>query len=471
MTCSLRRRLLVGTACGFAVILMGAGVALYFLMHSTLVREFDSALQAQARTLADLIEQEGNHIDLEFEEADLSSFRRADHPDYFQVWLEDGSVLHRSPSLGTSDMPWASVADDLTLRPCALPDDRPGRCVWLRFTPRIDSETETTTPVRRVVLGLARGTEGVNAALGQLRITLLLVGSTAVVLSVIILAWLVHVGLRPARQLAERIHDIDEHRLTERIAPHTLPLELRPIAAQLNGLLDRLAAVLVREKAMTASVAHELRTPLAGLRSILEVAVAQDRNSAEYRKALEDCHAICLQTQLIVDNILALARLDAQQEPCTREPVDLDTLIRRSWAPYKGTADDRRLQISWEVVPNIVLNTDQHQLGLVLKNLFDNAVHYTNHAGHIAIASANNNGSATICISNTGSHVATKDVHRVFERFWRGDRARQQDGGRCGLGLPLCRMIVERLGGQVVADSTPAGEFRVLVNLHASGTA
>ncbi len=221
---SLRRRLLVGTVFGAAVILLAAGISLYAMMRASLLSEFDNALREKAATLAAMIEYNGDRIDLEFTEADIAEFVRDDRPEYFQVWHADGTVVERSPSLNRQDL--LRIDDGVrgsAMRAIELPDGRPGRVAVLPVTARLDDEADPSSRPQRLVFALARDVLDVNATLTQLLLVLFVVGVLAVAATVGVLALLIRVGLRPADRLANEISGIDERRLAMRINPAIRP--------------------------------------------------------------------------------------------------------------------------------------------------------------------------------------------------------------------------------------------------------
>jgi heavy metal sensor kinase len=466
MMSSLRSRLLIGTALATAAVFLLAGAALHAMMQAKLLAEFDSSLEKKARTLADLVEQEGGRIELEFEEANMPEFRRDERPEFFQVWLSDGRPLARSPSLKGRDLATPNVDSDRpTIHAAVLPNDRPGRIVTLRFSARADGGRTPGAPAAKLMLALGRDVLDVHSALAELRVALLIVGAAAMLLSLALLAWLVTIGLRPASRLAQSIASIDERRLQTRIDGSHAPNELRPIVTRLNEMLGRLDDAFAREKAMTASVAHELRTPLAGLRSTIEVALARERDSTAYRQAMSACLTICRQTQSLVENLLELARLDADGEAVRRRSTDLASLARETWAPFVENAMEKHLRVEWHVEPGLAVETDPDKLRLVLRNLFENAVHYANDDGDIRVEAGRDNGALRFQVSNTGSRISADDAPRVFDRFWRGDAARSVDGVHAGLGLPLCKTLVERLGGTITAQSVHSQRFSITLTL------
>lgn len=468
---TLRARLLLGTALGTALILTVFSFALYGVVRTALWSEFDDGVAAKARSLAALVEQEGDKVELEFDEESLPAFAPSEHAEYYQFRLSDGSVLARSSSLAGRDLDRisGSIAAP-AYRTVKLPDGRPGRISGITFFPRQEeggSQKEhfnqsACDPVE-VTLVVGRETAGIEQTLGQLRVLLTGGCATAALVSVGVLAWFVGHGLKPVGQLAMQIAEVGESDLTTRIGSTNCPAELMPIVDRLNDLLARLDRAFTREKTLTADVAHELRTPLAGLRSTLEVALSRPREAGVYRQAMVDGLAIISQTQAMVNNLLCLARLEAGQLSIKREPVSLEDLLHACWQPFADQARERSLRVDWDVDGRCILQTDREMLSRVLHNVFENAVTYADPNGTIRIECTSRTGGFALRVSNTCGELPVNDVEHLFDRFRRGNRSRSEPGRRCGLGLPLCRRIAAVLGGSLSAESTSAGVFRIVL--------
>ena len=232
-----------------------------------------------------------------------------------------------------------------------------------------------------------------------------------------------------------------------------------PVVQRLNDLLQRLQDTLEREKAFSSDVAHELRTPLSGLETALEVSASQRRSPEEYERVISRCLDVSRRMHAMVDNLLMLARAESKQLVVQRDHrwICAD-LCREAWTNFQQRADERKLHIDWRVPDDCVVNSDQEKIRLLLHNFFDNAVSYTDQGGRITIA-IECRPKARLQVSNTGSRLTAEDATHVFERFWRGDRARTA-GNHCGLGLTLCRNIAQVLGGAIAAKSD-GGVFSV----------
>jgi signal transduction histidine kinase len=244
------------------------------------------------------------------------------------------------------------------------------------------------------------------------------------------------------------------------------PRELAPVVARLNELLNRLAAAFEREKCFTSDAAHELRTPLAGLAAALEVCANERREPPHYERVVGECLRVVRQMHAMIDNLLTLARADAGRVVVARAPVRLGQLVREAWSFHAPRAAERRLSVEFDVDDDAVIDTDGEKLALVLTNLLANAVQYADDAGTVRVTARATGDGVCVRVANTGSRVRAEDAGRVFDRFWRGDAARGNAGGRnCGLGLAVCRKLAAALGATIDATTARGGWFAVELRL------
>ena len=469
MNRSLRTRLLLGIAGTTTVVFVVTGVTIYSLMRRGLLAEFDGKLATKARALAVMVEQEDDQILVAFQKYRMQEFARTVRPEYYQIWQDSGEVVSRSRRLESGNLPQpAGSLNSPDYQDTVLPDGRPGRAVGIRFLPHVDGETlEVPTPGRsedhdaddvdpfdystrtRVTLVVASETSPVDQALAELKWLLAGVFGAAITALLVVLAWIVTRNLNPLRRLAEDIDGRDEQTLSARFEVQNLPLELISVVTRLNGLMTRLDEAFRREKTLTADVAHELRTPLAGLRTTLEVALRRPRENAEYLEAIEDCFEICEDTQRLVETLLSLTRVESGQTVIQCESVDLERLMEKVWKPFQHRADDRELEIEWDFQPGVLLNSDPEKLRVVFSNLMDNAVSYAEPGGTITASTKVSPDGLAIEFASPGCSLSDEQLSHVFQQFWRADSARAATGTHAGLGLSLCRKLVTLLGGTI----------------------
>ncbi len=435
---SIRSRLLAGTAIGVALTFIVSSLVVYTLTRSQLYAQFDESLATRARALTALIEQEGDAIETDLGREEVTG-------EYHQLW-QGTSVLRRSRSLGARDLTRGTTsASIVTIERVTLPDGRDGRQATLELQPHQDADEHPRATPITITFALARDVAEIEATISALRRVLILVGIAATLLALALLAAAVRFGLRPVRDLAAVIAKLRESDLAARLDAAQSPVELRPVVERLNELLGRLEAAFTRQRELTADVAHELRTPMAGLRATIEQVRSRERTPERYRGALDDCLAIVVQTERTVGALLSLARVDAGKEKVTTESVAIDELVAEVLAGHTARIEKRQLVVEHSTKATWI--TDRAKLRVVVENLIDNAVAYADDGGTITIDLT----SDLLRVTNTGCRLAPDQVERVFERFWRGDQARSASG-HAGVGLALSRKLVELLGGTLNAQ-------------------
>jgi len=372
---------------------------------------------------------------------------RDDHPSA-PCLIAKSSVLKNSPLLAASfwlgrESFWAVT----------MPDGQPGRCLLstgpLGPAPS-PSRRESPGPAKpgHAVLLLAASTTEMDTQLRQLAFLLAATTLGTMVFSALV-AWVaVSRGLRPLNELAGTIGALDEKALRTTIDTDAMPREVEPIVRQLNGLLGRLDKAFVHERALTANLAHELRTPLAGLRSTLEVALERPGTIAECADTFRQCLGMSVSMQNLAGRLLQLNRLETGQVALELAAVDLRNRVLREWQLHAEKAQDRGLSLDY-AMDNIELQTDQALLDCILQNLLANAVEYADEGSVITVAARKVDGATELTIRNHCGRLETADIAHLGELFWRKDAARHDVNLHCGLGLALVRRCAQVMGGTV----------------------
>ena len=484
---SIRNTLILGITLAISVVLIGSGIVLYASVHYSIVSQFDQSLLDMASTLASVAEHQTIGLDLGFDDLDMQEFEAPTGRDFLQVWDASGTILYLSSSLGKAKL--ERVGGMSKAPKCFwldLPGHRTGRAVGLTYLPRVENEvTEQAYIVASrfeppLTLVLARDAATVTDAMARLRMLLVMVGLVTIGVSSAAAALIIRKGTRPLDRIAGQISSLGERDLSARLEFPNPPAELMPVIARLNDLLERLDAAFQRERSLSADIAHELRSPLAGLQSTIEVCLTRRRTAPEYEEALADSLRIARQMQAMVENLLSLARLEAGDVQVRREPVDLDSLVQDVWNSLSDTAAARRLRVEWSLAGasrgrasqgcgsqgcGDALMTDPPLLRRAISNIMENAITYADEGGWVKVETSKEGDTATIRVINSGSQVSAEQAEHVFERFWRGDAARGAAGIHCGLGLALVKKIVTALGGSVEARSNVGGTFEVTVSM------
>ena len=316
-------------------------------------------------------------------------------------------------------------------------------------------------------LSVATSRQPVIAALASLRDFLIRAGIVSTGLLLIISYLIVRRNLRPLYELAEQIGKIPVADSPERFQLENAPEELDPVIDRLNDLMFRFDKVVENERAFTTNAAHELRNPLAGMRSQLEVALSRDRSPEEYESVLVKVLEIETRLQSSVENLLLLSRLQSTEPgAAAREfqlaDFDFGPLLRRSWKPHFDRAEEKELKLKWQVAPDIPsVRTSERLVELVVRNLFDNAVSYTIEGGTLRIEAQWIHGQLVFAVENTNPGLTQADLDQMLNRFWRADPARHGEHLHAGIGLGLCSRIAEVLEGSITPSLTEDGFLRM----------
>jgi heavy metal sensor kinase len=271
-------------------------------------------------------------------------------------------------------------------------------------------------------------------------------------------------ALRPLEQISVAASRISAGNLSERINVAETDGELGRLAGVLNSTFARLEAAFAQQRQFTADASHELRTPIAVLISETQTTLSRDRNAAEYRETVAACLDTAQQMRRLTQSLLELARYDAGQEPLERRPFDLAAQTRAGVALVRPLARERGLRLEVDLGPAEALG-DADRLSRVLSNLLTNAIEYNVDGGEVRVTTRAEPGASVITIADTGQGIAAEDLPHVFERFYRADRARAPAGGHSGLGLAICKAIVDAHGGSLEIASRPGAGTVVTVKL------
>ncbi len=449
---SLRRRLTRDLLLALAV-LLGAGlIALGVTVRRAVVDAFDATLRAHAQSVSALTEVEDGKVNFDFSPDFLRDYGGRHPGFYFELWDATG-VLARSPSLDGHDLPsWTEgTPTHPRLEDLVLPNGRHGRAIGFRFAPQV-TEGPAPEPVLAVRLVLAGNRHELNETLRTVWGAVAACGGLLLAAVLLVVPPVLRRGLAPLDQLGDRAANIDATTLAARFPSDGLPAELRPIAGRLNDLLARLEASFERERRFGADLAHELRTPLAELRTLAESALTwpESRDPATDRDTL----AIAQQMQAIVTHLLALARGDLGLLDVRCEVVALHDVVREVWRTFAARAEERGIHTSITLAPATV-EADTVLLRSILANLFDNLVAYAPSGTEATIAV---DPDGTVRIANAAPGVAASDVEKLFDRFWRKEAARS-GGQNFGLGLALACSYAHALGWTLTARLDDVGRL------------
>jgi heavy metal sensor kinase len=267
-------------------------------------------------------------------------------------------------------------------------------------------------------------------------------------------------SLAPVVAMSTQAGRIGAANLYERLPVQNEKDELGHLARAFNRLLDRLNESFDRQRRFMADASHELRTPIAILRGEAEVALSRpERSLEEYRESLEAVRAESQRLTHIVEDLFTLARADAGQYPLTPQDFYLDELVADCTRAARTLALAKNISLQCDAVPELPIHGDEALLRRMILNLLDNAIKYTPEGGRVTLLCRRENGKYALSVNDTGPGISPDLQPRIFERFFRADKARsraENDGGGAGLGLSIARWIAEAHRGTLELSRSDA---------------
>jgi signal transduction histidine kinase len=308
----------------------------------------------------------------------------------------------------------------------------------------VEGSLMTGSPVRHASL-----LEGITRSV-------VLAGLAAGLVGLLLALLLVRQITRPLATLTQASHRIAEGDLGVRVPVQSRD-ELGDLAVTFNHMANSLQTQETLRRNLVADIAHELRTPLAGIQGTVEA--MQDGVFALDQENLASIHSqMCLLNRLVED-LRALAHAEAEQLTLEQMAVDLPQLCEAEVVAFQSQATEHGVTLTLECEQNIpVIHGDSQRLGQVLKNLLANALRHTPAGGQVQVTlTSPGDGNVQLSVIDSGEGISAVDLPHLFERFYRGDGSRSRQTGGAGLGLAIVRQWVQLHGGKVWAESPPTG--------------
>jgi signal transduction histidine kinase len=421
----IRVRLTAAFALAMVLVLAGAGLFVYLRLKDDLDDNVRSGLGARARAVA----AAGS--------ADAGAAEEGEEG-FAQLLAGDGRVLDS-----------AGRVRGATLTPAELDRARTGVVLVDRRVPGIDGTARVLArPVQRApgaaVVAVGQSLEDRDETLAGLVTSFVVGGPIAVALASLAGYLLAATGLRPVEAMRRRAREVSLTRAGERLPLPAARDEIRRLGETLNEMLDRLQRSFERERRFVADAGHELRTPVAIVKTELEGAMRTGDYGPEVREALAAAIEECDRLVQLAEDLLVVARSGEGQLPVRPEELPVRTLLEDVRARFADRAVQRNRTIRIEVENGVVLSGDPLRVRQALGNLVDNALRHGD--GEIVLRSRRANTGVELEVSDRGPGFEPGIADRAFERFARGDRARTRGG--TGLGMAIVRAVAEAHGGR-----------------------
>ncbi len=420
--------------------------------------EFDRAMINKVGLLETLVEEEEDEVEFDFAGEFMPEFEGRDNPEYYQLWYEN-SIFERSDTLelfDVQDLPRLEVGlNENRLVDITLPDGRKGRLLFTKFLPQIDSELRDKLGITReqfalrqkpMELAYALSREELNHVLWLVDIIFITASLVTVVAIRKIVALVVDKSLKPIKDFSDEIKSVSLNSAKEEVTVEKLPEELIPIANGVNQFIRENRVLYRREQRVTSDIAHELKTPIAELLNLSEVAVKFPHEKEISETLAHDVSLISTRLKNIVNGILLLQKSSGKHALDTSkldlielisEIIDRENTDNREFI-YRNSEDCR------------FLKTNRIALDTVISNLVNNAIFYSPQDTPIKIdVTKETNSKISIrVINSTKDALDADELKQFFEPLWQKDQSRTSSE-RYGLGLAIVKSYCDRLGAAV----------------------
>lgn len=463
---------------GVGLLLVLLSLAIFVLVRHSLFQELDDSIRQTAAILANQVELESDRITYEWQEG-IGTNRSLIEGALFQFWNEKEDRSTRSPGLQDRDLPrFTGDNGSPLMRGVRLADGNRARAVGLRIYPFVTPQEQIAMAERERVIDpktlpqtlvVARNAEPVYRALDHLRWILAGGGLLTAAIGFVLVDQAVRRSLRPIEQLSSQVQDRAGHQLVESLdLPEDLPAELAGLARNFDLLLGRVAAIRTRERDFIRHAAHELRTPIAGLRATTDLALSQPRDASAYAGYLGTCQKTAIELGELVKRLSALARIGKSESPASMERVDLAALFRECLQQFLPAAGKANLRIEDQMkdVP-LVAQGDRVLLRIIFNNLLDNALSYSVPGSAIRITATRDASQVELAVSNLTEEFP-EDPERLFEPLFRRESSRHDANAHLGIGLTLSLEAARAMGGGLRAEKgEEADRLRLVLSLPA----
>ena len=423
---SLRVRLVLWYALVLTLVVVLYGGAVVYRSWRTMTAAVDLELGEYAHEVSAALKPvEGGRFDLELPSDAASDFFGPERRAYYVIWTGKGELVDQS-------------APELKV-------GLPGTTAQGRREMSVPAPGGATVLVGRDIADLLREQRG-------LFWNVLLAGIATLALAIIGGWFVAGRALAPIKRISRTARAMSEGDLNARIAVESTETELEQVASTLNEAFDRLRLAVEQERRFMADASHELRTPISVLRAETEWALDRERSPQQYKDALAVCRRAAHRMQDIAERLLTLVRVEMASDVQDRTPVAMRTLVDDVVTWLAPMAQERGVRLTVTGDPFTVVG-DAEQLREAMNNVIGNAILYNKPGGTVTISTRHTGGVARIEVVDTGIGIPADAVSRVFERFFRVDKARSREVGGSGLGLSIARTVFVAHGGDITCTS------------------
>lgn len=462
---SIKSRLIAAVVVSQIILALALGSFGVWYTRHRLIGALDATLNARAVSIAALVRfpEDDTSTSLVFDNRLVPKPLERKRPDLFQIRVTGQGVVAESPDwTQTVPMPASRSHWSFTFA------GSPYRGIRLEHLPILDQEG--SGPLSPVTLSVvyAAPMVRVNREVAEAAMYITLASLVTLAAAIFVAVLGIRRGLRPLQELAANAARVSTR---EWEIPETTERtkELTPLAQAMKEMLHGLRKSFSQQREFLGNAAHELKTPVAVVKSTIQSTLQKPRTNQEYRLAMECALEDLARIEKLLQWMLRLARAEQWASGAGRrdlEIVNLAETCSEATDRLKSVADARNIKVLLSGDDRAKLRADPEDLHLIWANLLDNAIRYSQEGSEIRITVTRVSASrATVTVTDSGPGIPENEIPHLFERFYRADHSRARDTGGFGLGLAIARALTQAYGGAITAASKVGEGTSIIVEL------
>ena len=432
------------------------GLGMWIILRHNLYDMVDDDLETQVEDLKTFLGKQKNEATVaELQQAVNRTYSIEHSGDYLALFAQSGEPIYRSEFFEAH--PSVLISPDQVKDPRSRSrrmDRRPFRFLFQKLN--------VNGHVYTVEMGIPA--DDAFETLQLFRSYLLMFAPLLLLVAAGVGYWMSRRALSPVDALVRTAREVGGTNLNSRLQKLKTGDELQRLSDTLNEMLDRIESAFLRVSQFTADASHELRTPVSLIRTEAELALRRSRGEAEYKEALRHILLEAERTTALIEQLLSLARADSGRETVHLQPLNWGQMLGTVLDGWRQVATMRSMELSANIDgQSVFVMGDESLLRRLADILLDNAFKYTSSPGSVHLQLEQKGQSAVMTVQDSGVGIAEDEQNKIFERFYRVDKARSRAQGGTGLGLAIAQWIVAQHHGSIVVESRPgAGAiFRV----------
>jgi len=419
-------------------------IIIYFRLQSIAINDIDGEMLDEGQEYAELINEEGIEALLE----NISERTRYEDPseEFYRVITFEGETVSTGTMEGWGDPGFYQIPEELL-------SEKNGHSSYTVTIPGREGRARIFSIVigEGMVLQMGEVLDEIEEYLNVLLLWFLVLWSILMFISVFIGWFISKRALKDMKDVTETAREISHGEYEKRVKVKGQFSEIEVLGTTFNDMLDRIQNLLKTMREVNDNIAHDLRSPLARIRGIAEMSLLKETTSEQYRAMAASTIEECDNLIDMINTMLDITEIESGIMKNRNEEFSVVRLIENAWELFRPIAEEKDIRITTELPDELNINADRKKLQRIVSNLLDNAIKYTPEGGSISILVIPEEEGIKILFEDTGIGIPEAEIPHIFERFYRCDVSRSQQG--VGLGLSLARALSESMNGIIKVTS------------------